>query len=58
MSGKNRPSYDFMRRLHKSGKSLDQLANAVLAAIVASFEYIPGKLSCLRAFYSSLTFLV
>ncbi|KAF8603914.1 heme peroxidase [Ceratobasidium sp. AG-I] len=44
-SGKNRPSYDFMRRLHKTGKSIDELANAVLAAIVASFEYIPALIN-------------
>ncbi|EUC55588.1 linoleate diol synthase, partial [Rhizoctonia solani AG-3 Rhs1AP] len=44
-SGTGRPSFDFMRRLHKSGKSKDQLCNAVLAAIVASFEFIPALIN-------------
>ncbi|CAE6472786.1 unnamed protein product [Rhizoctonia solani] len=44
-SGNGRPSSDFMRRLHKSGKSKDQLCNAVLAAIVASFEFIPALIN-------------
>ncbi|KAG8682213.1 hypothetical protein FRC11_000118, partial [Ceratobasidium sp. 423] len=44
-SGSGKPSYDFMRRLHKTGKSKEQLCNAVLAAIVASFEYIPALIN-------------
>ncbi|CAE6446655.1 unnamed protein product [Rhizoctonia solani] len=44
-TGAGRPSFDFMRRLHKSGKSKDQLCKAVLAAIVASFEYIPALIN-------------
>lgn len=32
-----------MRRLCKTGKPKEHLLNAVLAAIVAAFEYIPGK---------------
>ncbi|QRV95471.1 heme peroxidase [Ceratobasidium sp. AG-Ba] len=34
-------SYAFMRRLHKTGKQSEQIITAVLAAIVASFEYVP-----------------
>ncbi|KAF8761291.1 Linoleate diol synthase [Rhizoctonia solani] len=44
-SGTGRPSYDFMRRLHKTGKPKDQLCKAVLAAIVASFEYVPALIN-------------
>jgi len=44
-SGKSKPSYDFMRRLHKTGRSMEQLANAVLATVVASFEYIPALIN-------------
>ncbi|QRV74358.1 heme peroxidase [Ceratobasidium sp. AG-Ba] len=45
LTSSNKPSYDFMRRLYKTGKSMDQLANAVLAAIVAAFEYIPALIN-------------
>ncbi|KAG9084427.1 hypothetical protein FS749_005236 [Ceratobasidium sp. UAMH 11750] len=41
----NKPSHDFMRRLYKTGKSMDELSNAVLAAIVAAFEYIPALIN-------------
>ncbi|QRV81013.1 heme peroxidase [Ceratobasidium sp. AG-Ba] len=34
-------SYAFMRRLHNTGKQSEQLITAVLAAVVASFEYVP-----------------
>ncbi|QRV89047.1 kinase domain protein [Ceratobasidium sp. AG-Ba] len=38
----SKPSYDFMRRLNKTGKPIEELANTVLAAIVAASEYIPA----------------
>ncbi|CAE6466477.1 unnamed protein product [Rhizoctonia solani] len=52
-SGTGRPSFDFMRRLHKSGKSKDQLCNAVLAAIVASFEFIPALINVVNFYLDS-----
>jgi len=44
----NKPSHDFMRRLYKTGKSMNELANAVLATVVASFEYIPALINVIN----------
>ncbi|QRW09811.1 heme peroxidase [Ceratobasidium sp. AG-Ba] len=48
----NKAVFPFMRRLYKTGKPTDQLLNAVLAAIVASFEYIPALVNVVYFYLS------